>query len=359
MAVGKPLLWVRGRPLLRPPAAPPPDADEVMASAVALRQEVTAWAEDALHHITGLTDDQTAQIRTAACRAWLRLRRQRLGSGRWYTRFYTAATWTTLLIPFVFILSWPRDPYFGMGLGSLLCLLLLLTRDYWVAQLWAADIASSPRWHRWQEPAVRRVDRLLCELLALTGQVYRSQSRWYVPSVIRTLRMEVNRAADEVDGHRQTLQTLATRSETGEFKIVRQMLAEHRQLADIIRLHDPALATTASAADYTRICHSLRAGLLAASGEDWTALTENIAALPRTGAVRKALHPTPAGVIVSLVCTAIAVLLIVLPGRSHQVVLGPAGVLLVAAVMSFLGLDINLMNTVTSTVQQSTPAPKD
>lgn len=139
------------------------------------------------------------------------------------------------------------------------------------------------------------------------------------------------------------------RTSVTEIAARRQARQFHTALAGLIRRHDRAITQVRTAEEYDAITASLRAGVLALSGGDLTALMQHSAAEPPTSRAARLVRRSGSG----LVLTVFAVVIPLLPGVDSSTGGGVRVLLLMTAALSLTSAGDVASGSIRSALERS------
>ncbi|WP_432861776.1 hypothetical protein [Microbispora rosea] len=194
------------------------------------------------------------------------------------------------------------------------------------------------------------LDPVIIHLLAVTAYFYKYRTFWTHGWRIRELRRYAEWAARRIGD--QSL--LDSRTRLMEFRLRREIRADYRKLAELIRLHGIRLARVRTREDYIDLCESLRIGLLSSVKQDWQALVEHAPEIPRYIKLGRFLRVAAA----PLMLTGAAVAIGFLPGVDSQSITSVRILLVVGAILSFAPVSDQVSTTIRSTFDKALPWSK-
>jgi hypothetical protein len=201
-----------------------------------------------------------------------------------------------------------------------------------------------------REKRQRPFDATVVILSWLTAEACECRSRWSYAATVRALREKVTSAAGWIETDRSMLD----RTAVTEIRLRRQIIADQRRLAGVVRRHGEALVTAKTAADYQRICASLTGGLLAALHDDGAALLAAAQAPRRSDAAARIARAA----IPPIVLVGFALALTWIPGVDPTQARSARVLLLIAAILSAVPNAPGVSDTVRSTIEKALPWQK-
>ncbi|MQA96009.1 MAG: hypothetical protein GEV11_15645 [Streptosporangiales bacterium] len=196
----------------------------------------------------------------------------------------------------------------------------------------------------------RPSDSVTWYLLILVADFYAHRPNWADARQIRLRRGHAVWVARRLE--RQSV--LDSRTRLTEFRLRRQLRADYRKIAELVRLHGDAVVRVRTRDDYLRICESIRAGLLAATQQNWPALLEHAPEVTRFVRLGRLIRPA----IGSLLLVGAGIAVGYLPGIEDQTALSARVALLLAAVLALIPGNAGASDTIRSTYDKALLWPR-